>query len=175
MSKKVNEKPATTATNPMYFSTEELQAQLAKYSNVSLRKLAAATEVTYGIILKASRAPEPGVAYDPEATNFEAINKEFIKRKIDLTTLNWEELNTGNSKATLVKDHSAFTPGMKVYLRRNATVPYEIIYKTETHIVILLEGTTEPQSWAITTFMFNGPVFEPRTVTNEEHKEVVEA
>ena len=154
-------------TNTKYFTTEELQQQFEKFSNVSLRKLAGATDVTYGILLKASKAPIKGVAYDPEATNFEAINNEFIKRKIDITELNWEEMNQGSSKATLVKDHSAFLPGMKVFLRRNATVPYEIIYKTDTHIVIMLEGTTEPQSWQITTFMFNGPVFEPRTVNNE--------
>lgn len=174
MSKKVKENPATTATNPMYFSTEELRAQFEKYPNVSIRKIAQETEVTYGILLKASRAPIPGVAYDPEATNYEAINAEFIKRKIDLTLVDWEALNESSSKATLIKDHSMFVPGMKVYLRSEPTTPFEIIYKTETHIVILLEGTTEPKSWKITTFMFNGPSLEPRTVNNDTAVEAEE-
>ena len=74
-------------------------------------------------------------------------------------------MNQGpNRKGTaLQKDIDAFKVGDKVYLRRNNTTPYEIVYKTETHVVIMLEGTSEPQAWANNTFLMNGPVFEPRS------------
>lgn len=167
MSKKSNVNPATESTNPMTLTIVELKELFESNPNVSLRKLALATDVTYGMLLKAAKSPIAGEMYDPEATNYGAINNVFIKKLIDLTKVNWTELNETASKATLVKDHSQFAVGMNVYLRKHATTPYQIIYKTETHIVILLDGTTEPQSWAITTFMFNGPSLEPRVEKTE--------
>ena len=65
-----------------------------------------------------------------------------------------------SSKKTELMD--TFKVGDKVYLRRNNTTPYEILYKTETHIVIMLEGSTEPQARANNTFLINGPVYQPR-------------
>ena len=75
-------------------------------------------------------------------------------------------LNAGPSRkgTSLQKDIDAFKVGDKVYLRRDNTTPYEIVYKTETHVVIMKEGTSEPQAWANNTFLINGPVFEPRAI-----------
>jgi hypothetical protein len=156
MSKKVNEiKTAITAS--------ELEALFTEFKNVSLRKFAGALEVSYPVILKASKAPVAGEAYNPDITNYAAIATELNKREKDLTTLDWLVMNTATATgATLIKDAEAFQVGMKVYLRRDNTKPYEIVYKTESHIVLLLEGSTEPHAWAISTFLINGPVFEPR-------------
>lgn len=170
-SKNVNvaiEETATTATIATAKVTipevNSLQALFEAYPNASLRKLAAATEVNYGILLKKSKEPIPGEAYDPEAINWKALEDKLTAKKVDWTTLDWEALNAGPNRkgATLQKSIDAFKVGDKVYLRRNNTTPYEILYKTETHIVIMLEGTTEPQAWANNTFLINGPVFEPR-------------
>ncbi|MCM1220261.1 MAG: hypothetical protein NC548_37805 [Lachnospiraceae bacterium] len=151
-----------------------LQSYFEAYPNASLRKLAQATEVNYGILLKKAKEPIPGEAYDPEATNWKAIEDKLTSKKIDWTTLDWNALNAGPNRkgSALQKDISAFKVGDKVYLRRNNSTPYEILYKTETHIVIMLEGTTEPQAWANNTFLINGPVFEPRAEkkTAEEPK-----
>lgn len=134
------------------------------YPNASLRKLAAATSINYGVLLKKSKDPIPGEAYDPEATNWGALEEKLTAKGVDWNTLDWEAMNAGPNRkgSALVKDMSAFNVGDKVYLRRNNEVPYEILYKTDTHIVIMLEGTTEPQAWANNTFLINGPVFEPR-------------
>lgn len=169
MSKKVNAiEAATTATEK-----ESLQSLFERYPNASIRKLAAATEINYGVLLKKSKDPIPGEAYDPEATNWAAVEAKLTAKGVDWTQLDWEALNAGpNRKGTaLQKDIDAFKVGDKVYLRRNNTTPYEILYKTATHVVVMLKGSTEPQAWANNTFLLNGPVFQPRA---EKSKKVEE-
>ena len=150
--------------------TRTLKELFETYPNASLRKLAAVTGINYGVLLKKSKDPVPGEAYDPEATNWGALEAKLTSKEVDWNTLDWEAMNQGPNRqgSTLQKDISAFKVGDKVYLRRNNTTPYEILYKTETHIVIMLEGTSEPQAWANNTFMINGPVFEPRAKKSEK-------
>lgn len=147
----------------------KLNDYFEKYPNVSLRKLAMATKVNYGVLLKASKAPIPNTIYDPNATNWEAIEAKLTSKGIDLETLDWDALNISNPRrgTTLEKDIEAFKIGDKVYLRRDNTNPFEILYKTATHIVIMQEGCTEPHAWSIDTFLINGPVFEPRATKVE--------
>lgn len=155
----------TTNTTP-----NTLRACFEQYPNASLRKLAAATGINYGVLLKKSKDPIPGEAYDPEATNWAALEVKLASKNVDFTQLDWDVLNQGPNRqgATLQKNIDAFKVGDKVYLRKNNTVPYEILYKTETHIVIMLEGTSEPQAWANNTFLINGPVFEPRAIKSKK-------
>lgn len=171
MSKKINETSAITATSV------SLQSLFEQYPNASLRKLAAATDVNYGVLLKKSKDPIPGEAYDPEATNWKALEDKLTAKGVDWATLDWEAMNAGpNRKGTaLQKDIEAFKVGDKVYLRRNNSVPYEILYKTETHVVIMLEGTSEPQAWANNTFLINGPVFQPRAEKSKKEEVAGEA
>lgn len=164
MSKKMNAEAAITATTIEAVNHYSLQKCFELNPNASLRKLAAATNVNYGVLLKKSKEPIPGEAYDPEATNWKALEAKLTSKGVDWNNLNWSELNAGpNRKGTaLQKDIDAFKVGDKVYLRRDNTTPYEILYKTETHVVIMKVGTSEPQAWANNTFLINGPVFEPR-------------
>lgn len=177
MSKKMNAEAAITATTKFANTFGlSLQDYFEKYPNASLRKLAAATNVNYGVLLKKSKDPIPGEAYDPEATNWAALEKKLTEKGVAWQDLDWEALNAGPNRkgAALQKDIGAFQVGDKVYLRRNNTTPYEILYKTETHVVIMLEGSTEPQAWANNTFLINGPVFEPRAEKSKK-EEVEEA
>lgn len=175
MSKKVNTAAvATDATTDTTYRVS-LREYFGSYPNVSIRKLAAATEINYGILLKKSKEPIPGEAYDPEAINWTALEEKLIAKGINYARLDWEAMNEQAARkgATLEKDINAFKVGDKVYLRRNNSTPYEILYKTETHIVIMLEGSSEPQAWSISTFFINGPSFQPRAerVTAEEVEE----
>lgn len=163
----VNNTPATPSV--------DLKALMEQYPNVSLRKLALSLELSYGWILKCSKKPIPGQPYDPDAVNYEEVAKTFARKGIDLEALDWESLNesTQTSRGILLtKDMEAFQVGQKVYLREDNEVPFDICYKTETHIVIMKEGATEPRAWSHSTFLMKGPVFEPRTVhTNEDNEE----
>jgi hypothetical protein len=181
MSKKIknvntNEAIDTTVENTAVETpTINLEELMNKYPNVSLRKLALSLDLSYGWILKCSKKPITGQPYDPDAVNYEEVQKTFVRKGIDLSTLDWESLNesTQTSRGILLtKDMSAFEVGQKVYLREDNEVPFDICYKTETHIVIMKEGATEPRAWSHSTFLMKGPVFEPRTVhTNEDNEE----
>lgn len=171
MSKKVKvEETAITAT------AFDLRAALEKYPNVSLRKLAQAAEISYGWVLKNSKKPIAGETYDPDAINYDAVVAVFTKRNIDLASLDWEALNAASlRKGKIVcKDMGSFAIGQKVYLREDNTTPFEICYMTDTHIVIMKEGTTEPRAWSHTTFLLKGPSFEPRTTGTDVATETEE-
>lgn len=165
MSKEIKENASANTTTPKIVIGKDLEELMVAHPNASIRKLAAALEINYGILLSATKAPVPGEAYDPTAVNYDKVVCEIVKRKKNFLTLDWDALNEGKSVhgTALVKDTSKFVVGSKVYLRRNNEKPYEIVYRTETHIVLMLQDTTEPQAWAISTFMLNGPVFEPRS------------
>ena len=118
--------------------------------------------------------PVPGMPYDPDYVNYEAVAETFAKKGIDLATVDWDALNesTVNRGTQLTKNMDAFNVDGLVYLREDNTTPFRICYKTDTHIVIMKEGTTEPRAWSHATFLMKGPVFEPRTInTNEESEE----
>ena len=162
MSKKMNTSEVAITTT----TSLSLKDYFEKYPNASLRKLAQATNINYGVLLKKSKEPIPGEAYDPEAINWPSLEAKLTSKEVDWGTLDWEALNAGpNRKGTsLQKDIDAFKVGDKVYLRRDNTTPYEILYKTDTHVVIMKVGSSEPQAWSNNTFLINGPVFEPRAI-----------
>lgn len=183
MSKKINVTeetaiPANVDTQVEELTMVPLRDYFEKYPNVSIRKLAAATEVTYGILLKKSKEPIPNVPYDPSYVNYAAVTEALVKRGIKYDELDWESMNTSATSQgpSVQKSMDAFKVGDKVYLRRHSSVPYDILYLTDTHVVIMLQGSTEPQAWSHSTFLINGPVFEPRAVKNSstEVEEVAE-
>lgn len=161
-------KPTTTTTTAPA-AIFNLRAAMETHPNVSLRKLAIACELSYGWILKRSKEPVPGMPYDPEYVNYEAVAATFAKKGIDLAALDWDALNEAavHRGAQLTKNMDAFQVGGLVYLREDNTTPFSICYKTETHIVIMKVGTTEPRAWSHGTFLMKGPVFEPRA-TNQD-------
>lgn len=146
--------------------SKNLQTYMEKYENVSIRKLAANTGINYGILLKLSKQPIAGVPYDPEAINYAAVEEKLTKKNVNIDNLDWDAMNVGRA-VTLSKSVEDFKVGDEVYLRKNNEVPYVIVYKTETHVVIMLKGTSEPQAWSNNTFMLNGPAFEPRAQKTE--------
>lgn len=136
-----------------------------QYPNASLRKLAAATNLSYPVLLKRSKAPIVGQPYDPEATNWKAVAEYVVNHDVHLEDLDWEALNAPKQRAGTVgvgKSLSDYEVGQKVWLRRDNEVPYQIVYMTETHVVLLQDDSTEPIAWSATTFLLNGPALQPR-------------
>ena len=170
--KKTNTNTNTnTNTEIVTAIANELQMQFELRKNVSLRKVAQATSLNYQTMLRISKKPRVGVAYNPDELNFEAIAEYIVRAGDDKVAafkeLDWQALDTQSASgrtALLSKDINdpMFDVGKQVYLRTHPTTPYNIIYKTSTHIVIMLEGSEEPQAWSISTFFFKGPQVEPR-------------
>ncbi len=165
---------AEVAPTPESTPTVDLKSLMEQYPNVSLRKLALSLELSYGWILKCSKKPIAGQPYDPDAINYDEVAKTFARKGIDLAALDWESLNESTQTSrgiSLQKDMSAFQVGGKVYLREDNEVPFDICYKTDSHIVIMKEGSTEPRAWSHSTFLMKGPVFEPRTIHDNNDPE----
>lgn len=140
------------------------------FNNLSIRNFSNTIGISYHMLLKASKKPIPGVPYNPEEVNYAAMDEMIAKKEINLDDYDWQAINDSfvRQSSTVIKDVSQFKAGMQVYLRNNKTVPYNIIYTTDTHVVIMLDGSTEPQAWKWSTFMFHGPSNEPRTEKEEE-------
>lgn len=166
--------PEATTPAPETTPTVDLKSLMEQYPNVSLRKLALSLELSYGWILKCSKKPIAGQPYDPDAINYDEVAKTFARKGINLSELDWESLNESTQTSrgiSLQKDMSAFQVGGKVYLREDNEVPFDICYKTATHIVIMKQGDTEPRAWSHSTFLMKGPVFEPRTTHSNNDPE----
>lgn len=147
-----------------------LQQKMNEFSNVSLRQIAFSANVSYGRLLKASREPIPGVMYNPNEMNWEALSKILTPELID--AIDWEALNDSKGTVAPVRGFEDFKIGDYVYIRRDNDLPYKIIYSTKTHVVIqhvaeikdnemILDAT--PLCWSHSTFMLNGPVLQPRS------------
>lgn len=174
MSKNVKATQATTLATEITLEHDAmaptllvtLKEYMEYYANVSLRRLANHfDDLSYPMMLKASKKPVKGQAWDPDAINYDALQEYIAGKLIDYTTIPWKLLDAesvATSKASLVKDMDAFVVGTTIYIRKFPTTPFTIVYRTETHIVILAEGSTEPHMWNNSTFLFQGPVFQPR-------------
>lgn len=151
-------------------TTTTIERKMNAYENVSLRKLAIDLDISYQMLLKTAKKPKVGCPYDPNEINYNALQEYFDKKAIDLELVDWIALNQEPIRkvATLSKDINDFNVGDKVYLRQ-CDNPYTIIYKTDTHIVIIEEGSTEPRCLSHSTFFFKGASHTPRN-----HKEEAE-
>lgn len=142
----------------------ELRNYMEQYSNASLRRIAEHTGISYAWLLKTSKKPIVGEAYDPEAVNYEAIAKLIASKDISLTDLPWQQMNEANARnsiAKLSKNPEDFPIGSKWYLRGGDT-QLEIVYSTQTNVVLLPVDSTVPQNLSWATFFQKGPSEEAR-------------
>jgi len=144
-----------------------LQDNMTTYGNVSLRKLCLHLGVNYQRVLKAKQKPIEGQVWTKEACNWDAVAKAIGHDNLSTLTLEtWESLNaessTGLTSGSVIKAMEGFEVGQKIYLRREADTPYEVIYLTSTHIVIMLESTEKPTVMNHNTFLFQGPSLQAR-------------
>ena len=127
--------------------------------NLSLRKIALATNVTYGILLKASKKPIEGIPYDPANVNYEAIDEVLNRREIDLSELDLIAIaGEARTKATKEVD---LQMNQQYKLRGQETV-YEIVALTKSHVC--LQAITENEfeeiplrAMSIATFLHQTP------------------
>lgn len=127
--------------------------------NLSLRKIALATDVSYGSLLKASKKPIAGVPYDPANVNYEEVDAVLARKEIDLSTLDLVAI-AGEARAKATKE-ADLAVGEKFTIRGREE-QYVIVALTKTHICI---QATEPneygeevlRSMSIATFLHQTP------------------
>lgn len=164
-----------------------------EYPNLSLKKICETLGLCYQYVLKASKQPKAGEVYDPiNGFNDEAVNAIIERKGVNLestvvdgesTPIDWDAIAAECAAARSSRGSSALTmdsfiPGILFTLRNTGDdVTYEVIYKSETHIVFIakvsltssnLENYEElintPRVMNFSTFLHQTP----RIITKEE-------
>lgn len=145
MSKKTTEITATTMS---------LKEAMESFENLSLRKLAVALDVNYSMLLKASKMPIPNEVYDPDATNYAAIEM-YIRKKHPDDLIDYSEIASQDLNATI---KLPFKPEVnQVFTIRGTDVEHTMIHVTPTHVVFQAVDSTQPRVMSMNTFMHQTP------------------
>lgn len=127
---------------------------------LTIRKFAEISGVTYHKLLTASKKPVEGQIYDPTAWNWDEMQKHITdEHQAIIDATDWSSIET-TKKAKVEQDTSIFKPNTKWHLRRHGWAT--IVYRNDSYIVFLLEDSEQPKSWAIDTWLINGPSKEER-------------
>lgn len=130
------------------------------YPKLSLKSICEAAGLCYQYVLKASKQPIAGQAYDPEAVNYDAIAKIVERKGADLSTIDWAALESNVKVATPVNKQEDFKIGTEFTLReseeKKGTV-YSILVTTDTHLVFMAVDSTQPRVMNWDTFVHQSP------------------
>lgn len=138
------------------------------YPKLSLKAICEAAGLCYQYVLKASKQPIVGQAYNPETVNYEAIAKIVERKGCNLDEINWAALEANVRVLVPVNKQEDFADRTEFTLReaneeKQGTL-YSVIYTTSTHIVFMSYESTQPRVMNWDTFMHQSP----RIITKEE-------
>ena len=127
---------------------------------MNLRKLSIATNCTYQVLLKASKKPIVGETYDPTKINYEELAKS-IERKMsveEFDAIDFEAI-IANARATSAQLSASDFAVDECFTLRNDKDgrTYKMLLKTDTHVVIIRDDTTQPRVMSNETFAHQGP------------------
>lgn len=143
-------------------NTNTIKTLFEENENLSLRKLALACEISYGVMMKAAKKPVAGVPYDPTAINYEEISALLERRKIDVTSLDVAQMVGEARKAALKNEDLKI--GDK-YMIRNDDLVWTVIALTNECICIQSEETLRAMS--IATFLHQTPRIQPTSESTD--------
>lgn len=127
---------------------------------MNLRKLAIATNCTYQVLLKASKKPVVGEAYDPTKINYEELARA-IERKIsveEFDAIDFDAIIASARTTSAQLTASDFAVDESFILRNDKDGrTYKMLLKTDTHVVIIRDDTTQPRVMSNETFAHQGP------------------
>lgn len=123
-------------------------------NELSLRKVALNLDLNYNMLLKASKKPIVGVAYDPNFVNYDEV-ASYIGNRMDITSIDWEAMKDSSevSSTTLPTN---FSIGTYITIRGEVDV-FEIKLITATHICFIPINGTQPRVMSNATFLHQGP------------------
>ncbi len=157
MSKKVNTITTNaanteTAVQVLPSAVDTLKNWFETVEGISLRKLSLATDVSYQMLLKASRKPIEGVPYDPSATNYQALADLLERHEIDVNAIDVAQLEGVAIRAAL-KEHD-LKQGDKYTIRNNPRT-WTVAILTATSIC--LQSDDDLRTMSISTFLHQTP------------------
>lgn len=166
MSKKENTNAITTETavQGLPSAADVLKNWFETVEGISLRKLSLATDVSYQMLLKASRKPIEGIPYDPAAINYQALATVLERHEIDVNAIDVAQLEGVAIRAAL-KEHD-LKQGDKYTIRGNER-EWTVALLTATSIC--LQSNDDLRTMSISTFLHQTPrKITPSTDTTTE-------
>lgn len=131
------------------------------YNKLSLKKICDETKMCYQYVLKASKQPIENQPYDATAFNYEAVQKIFDKKEVDLDKFDWETIAAEQKTFEPINKPEEFTVDKQTQFKiRNDNTIYKTIYTTESHIVFIAEDpdvSTQPRVMNWDTFLHQSP------------------
>lgn len=141
----------------MKANTINTKALFEQFESISLRKLSAALNLNYQMMLKVQKKPIEGEIYDPTAINHDALD-EYINSRIEpdtIATIDFEQLNA-ESVTINAKGFEDFKVGEVITMRGSET-KYEIVYLTADHICVKEAAGTKLRTMNGHTFIHQTP------------------
>jgi hypothetical protein len=134
-------------------SNSKLQS-IFEENELSLRKVALNLDLNYNMLLKASKKPIVGVAYDPNFVNYDEV-ESYITKHIDINDIDWTSMKD-SSEVSNMNLPSNITLGTHIKVRGDDEV-YEVKLITPTHLCILPIEGSQPRVMSIPTFLHQSP------------------
>lgn len=152
-----------------------MEAIMEEHTTLSLRKVAAATEVNYNMLLKAARKPIDGQIYDPSEINWGEVNA-YIESKspVNVNEINWVEVASKDVQVRIA-EIADFVVGSEVKLRNDETI-YKVVFVSSqsAQIVIYNEDTNVTRLFKAATFLHQGPKLLAVVEEDPENLDLVE-
>lgn len=126
------------------------------HPRLNLKRVCDVTNVCYQYVLKASKQPVAGQAYDPTQVNYDAIQKIFDRKQTDFDAYDWATIESEIKVYEPLNKIEDFAVDTKFTMRKDPAT-YRVIYMTETHIVFMNVVETQPRVMNHDTFLHQSP------------------
>lgn len=133
-----------------------IESVRATYPRISLKRICDELGLCYQYVLKASKQPIPGQAYDPSAINYQAIEKIVANKKADVSSVDWAAIEASTKVVEPINKPEDFQVGTSFTLRGNDSV-WTVVYQTITHVVFVADADTQPRVMNWDTFQHQSP------------------
>lgn len=125
----------------------EIKIVMEMYPKLSLKRICDETGLCYQYVLKASKQPIAGVAYDASAFNYKAVDAIVAKKEIDFDCYDWPAIEESVRTVEPISKIGEFSIGTEFTLRGSDNTNVVVYLNSE------LTGAA-PGEYTITEIVF---------------------
>lgn len=139
-----------------------LKNLMEKHPKLSLKRICDETGLCYQYVLKASKQPITGKAYDPNEFNYAAAQKIIEKRELDLNKFDWAKIEESVKTFEPISEIKEFIVGAQFKMRAAQDL-CEIVYLNAdeagnvTEVVFIDRTTAKCRVMNVDTFAHQSP------------------
>ena len=129
--------------------------------NLSLKKFCDTLQIGYQYVLKMSKQPIVGKAYDPNAVNYDEIAKIVVRRNVDVEETDWNAVVSETKRYEPLSELDEFQVGVEFKLRASGNYEkddiFEVLLLTKEYIVYKQINSEKPRVMNFDTFLHQSP------------------